>query len=251
MYRVMLVEDDRTVRYVYSRMREWEKQGFTIECEAANGSQAVEMLRTHSVDIIFTDIRMPLMNGIEMMKQMKELYPGMLFVLISSYNEFEYAREGLKLGALDYITKPMEEKDLLEVLERAKVILDDASEGGMLQKLIMISKNEVNEEDSLLANLCGYLEEHLSENLTMEDVAEYLNMNRDYLGKQLKLRTGYTFRNLYNSLKMEYAKDLIHESSQKIYEISDSLGYTSADYFSQLFKKSVGMTPAEYKRGRE
>ena len=69
MYRVMLVEDDEAIRYVYSKMKSWGKYGFRIECEAQNGLQAIEMMKQKEIDIIFTDIRMPFMDGITMMKE--------------------------------------------------------------------------------------------------------------------------------------------------------------------------------------
>lgn len=244
----MLVEDDSAVRYVYSRMKEWGKQGFYIDCEAGNGSQAMAMLKDHPVDIIFTDIRMPLMDGIAMMKMIRQTYPQILFVLISSYNEFEYAREGLKLGALDYLSKPMEEKDLAEVLMRAGTILESRESDSMLKKMRELYGSRIDEQDSVLINMCRYLEENMDQNVTVEEVADELNLNKDYLGKQIKSKTGQSFRTLYNQIKMEYAKDMLKNGNQKVYEISESLGYTSSDYFTQQFKKCVGMTPAEYKK---
>ena len=106
MYRVMLVEDDSAVRYVYKRMKAWGENGFSISEEAANGRQAEEKIEKGEVDIVFTDIRMPLMDGITLMKKVKEEKNQIPFVLISSFSDFEYAREGLRLGALDYIMKP-------------------------------------------------------------------------------------------------------------------------------------------------
>lgn len=248
MYRVMLVEDDKVIRYIYSRMQEWTKQGFVIEQEAGNGSQAAAILKENPVDIIFTDIRMPLMDGITFMRQVREMNPEILFVLISSYNEFEYAREGLRMGALDYLIKPLEEKELVEVLRKAKKILEDRGSDGVLQKICDICGNEVNAQDPVLVNMCQYLEEHLSRSVTMEEVADYLNLNKDYLGKQIKTKTGQSFRSLYNQIKIGYAKNMIKNGNYKVYEVSELLGYTSSDYFTQLFKKIVGITPAEYKK---
>lgn len=248
MYRVMLVEDDRALRYVYSKMNVWTKYGFFIAGQVSNGVQAVEFVKENPVDIIFTDIRMPFMNGIEMMKIIKEQYPAVLFVFVSSYNEFEYAREGLRMGAIDYVVKPMGEKDLERVLERLQTILSEHKGEDIMDIFKSIVTEEVNWEEPILQNMCRYLEKNVERNLTLEEVAEELNLNKDYLGKVVKNRTGLNFRNLYNQFKMEYAKPLIKSGQYKVYEISEMLGYTSADYFTQLFKNSTGMTPAEYKK---
>lgn len=248
MYQVMLVEDDRALRYVYSKMTVWNKYGFTIVGEAANGVQAVEFVQKHSVDVIFTDIRMPFMDGIETMKQIQKDHPEILFVFVSSYNEFEYAREGLRMGAVDYLVKPMEEKDLEEVLKRLEPMLLQRTEETSMSILQGIVEQEVNWDEPVLQNMCKIFDEQKEQNLTLEEVANELQLNKDYFGKLVKNRLGMNYKILYNRYKMECAKPLIKSGKYKVYEISHMLGYTSADYFSQLFKNNIGMTPAEYKK---
>ncbi len=248
MYKVMLVEDDEVIRYVYSKMKAWARYGFFIQAEAANGKRALEELKNNSVDVVFTDIRMPLMNGIELMKEAITLYPDIRFVLISSYNEFEYAREGLRLGAVDYIVKPMQEEELDHVLQRIREQISASENSGIAGVLTDIFQDEDIQNDSLIGQVMECLNEHINQNLTIEEVADSLGMNKDYLGRQLKKKTQMSFRSLYNRVKMEYAKPMIKSGQYKIYEISEMLGYTSPDYFSALFKNIVKMTPAEYKK---
>lgn len=247
MYKVMLVEDDDAVRYVYSKMKAWGKYGFCIEQEAANGSRALEAMQKHPADVIFTDIRMPFMDGITLMKHVTESYPDVLFVFISSYNEFEYAREGLRMGAVDYVIKPMGEEDLDGVLQRVRELLLAQNKNGVtgLAKRLLPEKDL---QDALIQNIFRYMDENMHCNLTIEEVADEMGLNKDYLGRQIKHKTGLSFRNLYNQIKMEYAKPLIKSGQYKVYEIGELLGYASPDYFSQLFKNVVGMTPAEYKK---
>ena len=248
MYQVMLVEDDYALCYVYSKMKVWEKYGFSIAGQVSNGVQAVDYVKEHAIDVVFTDIRMPFMDGIEMMKQIRKDYPDILFVFVSSYNEFEYAREGLRMGAVDYLVKPMEENDLEGVLKRLQEMLSQRTKEDALSLLQKIVEQEVNWEDPVLQTLCKLFDEQKERNLTLEEVANALDLSKDYLGKIIKSRTGMNFRTLYNGYKMECAKPLIKSGKYKVYEISQMLGYTSADYFTQLFKNSTGMTPAEYKK---
>lgn len=248
MYKVMLVEDDRAIRYVYSKMDGWAKYGFIVEKEASNGSQAIEMLKTGQVDVIFTDIRMPLMDGITMMKNIRQQYPDILFVFISSYNEFEYALEGIRMGALDYVVKPMGDKELEAVLARVREQLALRKDNTVLRLLLELSITQINPEEPVLLNMCRFLNENMDRNLTLEEVAGELQLNKDYFGKLIKKLTGWNFRNLYNQLKIAYAKPLVKSGQYKVYEISRMLGYSSADYFTQQFKAGTGMTPAEYRR---
>ena len=252
MYKVMLVEDDEAIRYVYSRMKAWGIHGFQIAAEAGNGLQAIEEMNKNPVDVIFTDIRMPFMDGIALMKNLLESYPEVLFVFTSSYDEFEYAREGLRLGAVDYIVKPMEESDLESVLVRIEEKLTARGCGKETLKLLeQIIPEKEAVSDTLIIHLGQYLEVNMHHNLTIEEIADALGMNKDYLGKQIKNKTGLSFRTLYNRLKIEYAKPLIKSGQYKVYEISELLGYSSPDYFTQLFKNEVKMTPAEYKNEKK
>lgn len=251
MYRVMLAEDDKTLRYIYSKMNVWEKHGFRIDHQVANGNQAVEYLRDHQVDVIFTDICMPFLNGFQMMEIIKKQYPDMPFVLVSSYNKFEYAIEGLRMGAVDYVVKPMEEKDLERVLKRLVQLLKDREHKSECYQILQkILPKEVDLQEPFIENICYYLDEHMQENLTLAEIAAALQLNKDYLGKLIKSHTGMNFRTLYNQLKIEYAKPLIKSGQYKVYEISEMLGYTSSDYFTRLFKNIMKMTPAEYKKQR-
>lgn len=248
MYRVMLVEDDGVVRYTYRRMKAWGKNGFSIAEEAANGRQAVDKIEKGKIDIVFTDICMPLMDGISLMKKLREDQRQIPIVMVSSFSDFEYAREGIRLGALDYIMKPLGEKELENALQRAKKVLGSCRQNHVMDKICRICGMDVSLGDPLLVNLSRYLEENMGERVTLEAAAEKLNLNKDYLGKQIKAKTGRNFKNLYHAVQIECAKSLLQSENYKIYEISEMLGYTSADYFTQQFKKVTGMSPAAYKK---
>lgn len=248
MYRVMVVEDDGAVRHVYKRMKTWEENGFSIVCEASNGCQAVDYIESEEIDIIFTDICMPLMDGITLMKKAKEEKKQIPFVMISSFSDFEYAREGLRLGALDYIMKPLEEKELEMALLRAREVLGEARQNHVMETICHVAQMDVNPGDPLLMRLGQYLEENRKSNVTLEAVSDALNLNKDYLGKQIKAKTGLNFKNLYHAVQIAYAKTLLKKDNYKVYEISEMLGYTSADYFTQQFKKITGMSPIAYRK---
>ena len=188
------------------------------------------------------------MDGITLMKQAAEKYPGLLFVFVSAHHNFEYAREGIHLGAVDYLVKPVLESDLEAVLSKVCTHLRNQNKNGMNGLAEKLFQDSDMEGDLMMVKLCDYLWENIHRQLTMEDVAELMGMNKDYIGRRVKLRTGHTFRNFYNQIKMEYAKQLIKQGTYKVYEVSDLLGYASPDHFSQIFKSVVQMTPASYKK---
>lgn len=250
MYKVMIVDDDMAVCYVYRNMKSWENHGFEIVLEANNGRQALELLDKNHVDIIFTDIRMPVMDGIDLLKSIRQKELDTFVVLISSYKEFEYAREGLKFGAVDYVMKPLTEKALDESLEFLKKYMNEKRDNKEFRKMVfdVLKKYEVNLDDNLIKNMCSYILNNMGIDITMDNIASDFGLSKDYFGKLVKQKTGQNFKTIYTDIKMEYAKMLIRNGQHKMYEISDMLGYSSADYFARVFKDTFGMSPAEYRK---
>lgn len=250
MYRILLVDDDSAIRYVYSKMKAWRECGFLIAAEASNGRDALRLLQKEHFDLVLTDIRMPFVDGLALLREIKERGIDTFAILVSSYNEFEYARQGLILGAFDFIVKPVSEKSLTEALERAKIYLGEKRQNQEISELILRVMKQLGvsmEQDSFLQRLCLYLTENMGQTLTMENAAFNMNLNKDYFGKLVKQHTGMSFHTLYATIKMEYAKTLIKEGGYRNYEISDMLGYSTPDYFAKIFKDITGMTPTQYK----
>ena len=102
---VLIVDDDKLARKGLIAIMDWEKYGFKVAGDVQNGRKALEFLRTHPVDIVFTDIDMPEIDGLELMQMCKEEFPDIKFVIFSVYENFSYAQTAIRMGALDYISK--------------------------------------------------------------------------------------------------------------------------------------------------
>lgn len=250
MYHVLLVDDEQKVRNTYSNMHAWIKYGFVIEGEASNGIQALEWLKTHTADVVFTDIRMPLMDGITLAREAGGMFPGLPFVFVSASDSFEYVQMGLRMGVLDYLVKPLGNEELEEALQRLRPQLGKCSGGDDFTVFQKTTDMPVDWENPCLRAVCRYLTENLEHGVTLEEVADALHMNPDYLGRVIKDRTGMHFRTLYNRFKIEYAKPLLTGGKYKVHEISKMLGYSSADYFTQQFKACTNMTPSGYRESQ-
>lgn len=125
-YKVMLVDDEPWIVTDLRHLVEWEELGFTIVAEAGTGLEAEKLALLHQPDLIISDIRMPGINGIALLERLRARQYKKLFVFLTAYEDFAYARDAVKLGAVDYILKPVRRMDLLGVLENAAVRLQES-----------------------------------------------------------------------------------------------------------------------------
>jgi len=130
MWNLLVVEDETIVRVGLKYMMDWEKCGIRWKSEASNGEDALRAMETEDIHIVMTDIRMPGMDGLELAKRIRERYPEVQIVFLSSYDEFAYAKEALKLGAVDYLHKPtMDEDEIEQTLRKAVERLESSQTG--------------------------------------------------------------------------------------------------------------------------
>lgn len=118
MYRLLIVDDEKVEREGMAQFVPWEKYDTELIGTAWNGIEALEMIRKSRPDIVLTDIKMPVMNGIELIKEAKKIYPDMEFVVLSGYGEYEFTSKAMEEGVRYYILKPFDEEKIAEVLEK-------------------------------------------------------------------------------------------------------------------------------------
>ncbi len=118
MFKLLVVEDEEMIRNKILQNINWKENGFDEVFQASDGVEALEIVKNHTVDILITDIQMPKMSGIELIREVKSTNKHIKTVIITAYAEFEYAKESVKLNVNDYILKPFKSKDLLEIVIR-------------------------------------------------------------------------------------------------------------------------------------
>ena len=120
MFQTLLVDDDFLVRSYLKTLDSWEKEGYEVVRDVQDGEEALEVMNQEKIDIVVTDISMPLMDGIELIKAVKKNWPEVSVIVLSCHDDFEYVKEAMRLGADEYILKnTLDENSLLEVLEKA------------------------------------------------------------------------------------------------------------------------------------
>ncbi|QGH36503.1 response regulator [Gracilibacillus salitolerans] len=140
-YKVLIVDDEMLIRQGIINYIEWESEGYKIVGEASNGEEAIKLLESYRPHIIITDIVMPGMDGIELVKHVKENYPDTEVIVLSSFEDFDYVRQTFQSGVADYILKPkLNTEELLQTLNR------------VTQK--QIKATNVNDSQSSMGDIC-------------------------------------------------------------------------------------------------
>ena len=125
MYKLLIVEDEAFIRKGLTDGIPWKEYGFSVSGEAANGQEALDIIGRRAPDVVLTDIRMPVMNGISLMQKLRTENPDIKIVILSGYDEFEYAQKGISFGASAYILKPTKDDQISDIFRKIKTELDD------------------------------------------------------------------------------------------------------------------------------
>ena len=128
LYRIMLVDDEEEVRKAIIRKMDWEQLGFTVVGDAENGEDALEKLEQLEPDVVITDIRMPYMDGLTLTARIREKHPSVKILIFSGFDDFEYAKQAIKLNVTEYILKPVNGQELAVILKRIRESLDEEIE---------------------------------------------------------------------------------------------------------------------------
>jgi two-component system response regulator YesN len=251
MYKLVIADDEKNVLDGIADTIAWKENGIIVVGKATNGLDLVRTAVKEEADIILTDIRMPEMDGLEAIEELQEQLPDAEFVVITAFQEFEYAKKAIELGVTGFITKPVLKMEVIEQITQAKEKLKERRLGRKALKALQENKEteekKENVPQSAIERAIEYMKEHIDEGIMMTEVAEYMHMNPSYFSRYFKEDMGISFIDYVKNLKIERAKELLDTSNMKIYEISNTLSYNSVQYFSTMFKSVTGLTPQEYK----
>ncbi len=125
LYKIVIVEDEEPVRKAISEVIDWEKHGFELVFQANDGQEALDFIQDMQPDVLFTDICMPIMDGLELTKKVMEINRSIKVVILTGYSEFEYAKQAINLNVNKYILKPITAAELTGILVELKTELDD------------------------------------------------------------------------------------------------------------------------------
>lgn len=249
---ILIVDDEpKTRQGLKKTLEDWADGRFDII--STDGAQAaITILQQREIHILITDISMPEMNGIEMLKRLQEQKQYPVVIIISAYSEFDYAQEAIQLGVLNYLLKPLSKKKLIEAVEKAIEVQKKREREGKLNKIIderlVDVRVEEKEEDSPIQKAMSYVDQHLEQQLSLKEVAAYVHLNSSYFSVLFKEQTKMTFSEYVTRSRLQKAKNLLMGSNMSVSDIAEAVGYNTSKYFIKLFKEYEGQTPSKYRK---
>ena len=343
MYRVLIVDDEIMIRRGLSRIIPWGEIGFDLVGAVGDAQEALQIIKEQKIDALLTDISMPEMSGLELIRQARKLQSKIRTVVISGYSEFDYAREAIALKVEEYVLKPLDPDKIRMIFQTIKQELDKEQvemyyrhsspeparlfdqrqkeiirilEEGLFQEIesLVVSffgemcdwennaicewcqqtihtviqyfhlnkpfigklyeldvkvcgmeqiKRCFVEDLEMLAKILGeqskstsayvssqakdYIQKNYADkNLSLRELAKQLGVSYGYLSTAFAKTYGENFKSYLTAVRIEKARELLLERRYKIYEIADQVGYGSSRYFTDAFKRNLGISPVEY-----
>lgn len=238
MWKVMIADDENYMLEAMENLIDWKKMDCQLVFKAKNGQVLLEEVKKNPPDIIITDIKMPLVSGIDVAKYVYEHMIPAKVIILSAYADFQYAQEAIKYDVCGYVIKT----SVIEMLP------------GMIQKAIgklappfseTEKENEEYYSDDILGRLQKYIDEHYTDKLNLTQIAQEIHANGSYLSRLYKTKTGNNLFDVINKMKLEKAKEYMSQG-KRIYEIAQMVGFDDVSYFSRVFRKHEGCSPREY-----
>lgn len=245
MFSVIIVDDEEFVRNGIKNTICWNQLGFDVIGTAENGLAALNLIKLNPPHVILTDVKMPEMDGIELIKTVNYLYPNIKCVLLSAYDDFKYAQSAIKYGAKGYLLKPLEENELKETFLKLAMELEDGNDQNQAE--YQVNDLNCNESLSFINEAKKYVTQHYDKKITLEEIAEYLYITPAYFSVTFKRATGQNFIDYVTQVKIEKSKELLKKSMYRIKEVAVKVGYDDYTYFCKVFKKREKITPIEFR----
>ncbi|MFP7300049.1 response regulator [Neobacillus niacini] len=249
---ILIVDDEQTTRRGLTKtLEKWSEGKYQI-LSAADGQEANELFSQSKIHLLITDICMPEMNGLNLLKGIKEKGYKPVVIIISGYPDFEYAQEAIRLGVINYLLKPLSKQKLIEAVEKALEAEASMERADHLEKVadkkLLNLEASGRQSNSAIKDAIAYVNDHVTKPITLREVAEAVHLNASYLSVLFKEQTKLTFSEYVTRNRLQIAKNLLLTTNVPIEEIAQQAGYQTAKYFIKIFKDYEGITPSKYRK---
>ena len=240
--RVLIVDDELPTHEAFRIMLDWEKLGCEMPDSAMDGEEALKKMREKHYDIVLTDIRMPNMDGIALIRTLHSINTDARMMVITAYDYFSYAQEALRAGVEDYFLKPIDRHEVEARLE--KLTADIQRERGDARDWAPSAQTGERESDQVAV----YLDHCFRQDLNVRELGKMFHMNPAYLGQQFHKATGQTIKDYINRKRIDWIKRMVAEDKMPTQQVIQMAGYRNSGYFYRKFQEAEGVPFAQWRR---
>lgn len=261
--KLLVVDDEPIVHSMIERILEGSGLPIAMVGAFTSGLGAIQAARELCPQICILDIEMGEMNGLELAGRLIDtLGYRPVIVYLTAHRRFDYAQEAVRLGAIDYLVKPIRRIDVLATLGKAVSRVEatrlEHNEAVRLRKQLesilpaavsSAGPAEETRHSSVARTARQYIDEHYAEPICLADVADHLHFSPGYLGALFKAEFGIPLKAYLRRVRMARAKELMRDPRLNLTEVALRVGYEDISYFSQCFLDETGVRPSEYRGG--
>lgn len=247
MMTLIIVEDEYIIREGLRQTIDWAAYGCRLLGVAKNGEEGLDLIIKEHPDLVIADIKMPKLNGLEMIEKAKVFY-NFDVIFLTSYSEFEYAKKAIELQCVQYLLKPLDEKQL----KKAILLIQNRKSSNNKIEIVknnfntQLNKINVDISDLYLIKMISIIKKEYNKKITLLSIAKRLNISKSYLSRKLNEELNVSFSELINLCKIDKAMELLALNEYRVFEIAEIVGFNDYKYFCSVFKKYTDMTPTEY-----
>lgn len=243
MLKVLIVDDEPLVRRGIVLGVDWSTRGCVVVGEAANGEEGLAAVERYKPNLIITDVRMPRMDGIEMMNRLRSAGCRAHVIVLTAHSDFSYARSALQFGADDYLLKPFRDQELMAAIDKVRQKEQELT-ALTPQDTLPLTKGD---KSKYVLQALEYIAGHYADqDISITTIAAHLGVSEGHLSHVFKKETSYTIISYLTQYRVHAAMKLLQDCRYKVYEVAEMVGYRDVAYFGSTFKKLVGVSPSEY-----
>lgn len=256
MLRVLIVEDEEIIRNGLQYTIDWLSMNATVVGSACDGEQGLQMIKEFAPDIVISDIRMPRMDGLQMIEKAQNMDFNFIPIILTSYSDFSYAQQAINLRVFDYVLKPLDESKLKEVIKKAADAVEQKNQYKSLKKIA----DRATEENSAVTNIVlktdspnpaintclKTIENDFAGHPNIENLAAELKVSPSYLSRLFKKHTGTTFLDFLNRYRIQKAVNYLSQNTYRVYEVASMCGFSDYKRFYEVFRSYTGINPTDF-----
>jgi len=196
--------------------------------KASDMCQATAISQKTKIHLAFLDINLPGKSGLELGEELRKQYPEIDLIIVTAHQNFHYAKQSIRLGVMEYMTKPVIQSELEDLLSKYR--------------------NQQSEYSAVVQDSLTYIHDNFDDKLTLADIAAQVHINPTYLSRRFHTEVGVSFSEYLMHYRIQLSKKyLVAHPDWSISTVAEKAGFNSQHYFSTIFRKSVGSTPKEFR----